>query len=61
MSFALITRDKPDALQIRKETREAHLEYISATGVVLMAATGCVAAQRIILGDLFRGEQGRHL
>ena len=37
MSFALITRDKPGALQIRKDTREAHLEYISDTGVVLMA------------------------
>ncbi|WP_370161272.1 YciI family protein [Limimaricola soesokkakensis] len=37
MSFALITRDKPGALQIRKDTREAHLEYIEATGVVTMA------------------------
>ncbi|PHP28286.1 YciI family protein [Limimaricola cinnabarinus] len=37
MSFAVITRDKPGALQIRKDTREAHLEYIESTGVVLMA------------------------
>ncbi len=37
MSFAIITRDKPGALQVRKDTRDAHLEYIEATGVVLMA------------------------
>ncbi|MGR3465322.1 YciI family protein [Limimaricola sp.] len=37
MTFAVITRDRPGALQIRKDTREAHLEYIAATGVVTMA------------------------
>ena len=37
MRFALVTRDKPDALQIRLETREAHLAYINETGVVEMA------------------------
>ncbi|MGX9853833.1 YciI family protein [Limimaricola variabilis] len=37
MSFAVITRDKPGALQIRRDTREAHLEYIESTGVVAMA------------------------
>lgn len=37
MSFAVITRDKPGALQIRRDTREAHLEYIRSTGVVAMA------------------------
>lgn len=37
MRFAVITRDKPDALQIRLDTREAHLAYIAETGVVEMA------------------------
>ena len=37
MRFALITRDKPDALPIRMDTRAAHLDYIQTTGVVEMA------------------------
>ena len=37
MRVALITRDKPGALQIRLDTREAHLAYIKETGVVEMA------------------------
>ena len=37
MRVALITRDKPDALQIRLDNRDAHLAYIAETGVVEMA------------------------
>ena len=37
MRFALITTDKPGALQTRKDNRDAHLAYIAATGVVEMA------------------------
>lgn len=37
MRFALITRDKPDALQVRLDNRDAHLAYIKDTGVVEMA------------------------
>ncbi|WP_375279529.1 YciI family protein [Pseudooctadecabacter sp.] len=37
MLFAVITRDKSDALQIRLDTRDAHLAYIKDTGVVEMA------------------------
>ncbi len=37
MKFAIITRDKPGALQIRLDTREAHLEHIETSGVVEMA------------------------
>ena len=37
MRVALMTRDKPGALQIRLDTRTAHLDYINATGVVEMA------------------------
>lgn len=37
MLFAVITRDKPDALQTRLDTRDAHLAYIKDTGVVEMA------------------------
>ncbi|PRY75656.1 hypothetical protein CLV80_1117 [Yoonia maritima] len=37
MRFALITTDKPGALQTRKDNRDAHLAYIAETGVVEMA------------------------
>jgi len=37
MRYAVITRDKPNGLQIRLDTREAHLAYIKETGVVEMA------------------------
>ena len=37
MRVALMTRDKPGALQIRLDAREAHLAYIKETGVVEMA------------------------
>ncbi len=37
MLIALIARDKPGALQTRKDNREAHLQYIADTGVVFQA------------------------
>ena len=37
MRFALMTKDKPGALQTRMDNREAHLAYIKETGVVEMA------------------------
>lgn len=37
MRFALITKDKPGALQLRMDNRAAHLAYIEETGVVEMA------------------------
>ncbi len=37
MRFALMTKDKPGALQVRMENRDAHLAYIADTGVVEMA------------------------
>jgi hypothetical protein len=37
MRFALMTQDKPGALQTRLDNREAHLAYIAETGVVEMA------------------------
>ena len=37
MRFALMTKDKPNALQTRMDNREAHLAYIADTGVVEMA------------------------
>ena len=37
MRVALITRDRPGALSIRQANRDAHLAYISETGVVEMA------------------------
>ena len=37
MRFTIITKDKEGALQVRLDTREAHLAYIKDTGVVEMA------------------------
>ena len=37
MLIALIARDKPGALQIRLETRDAHVTYLKTTGVVAQA------------------------
>lgn len=37
MRVALICIDKAGALQVRLDTRAAHLDYIGATGVVEMA------------------------
>ena len=37
MLIALIAKDKPGALQTRKDNRDDHLAYIEATGVVAQA------------------------
>ncbi|SEM51092.1 hypothetical protein SAMN04488103_101346 [Gemmobacter aquatilis] len=37
MRVALICKDKPGALQIRLDTRAAHLDHIQTSGVVEMA------------------------
>jgi len=37
MRFALMAQDKPGALQLRMDTRTAHLDYVAQTGVVEMA------------------------
>ncbi len=37
MRFALLCKDKPGRLDVRKSNRDAHLAYIKDTGVVEMA------------------------
>ncbi|MGV6810784.1 MAG: YciI family protein [Brevirhabdus sp.] len=37
MLIALIARDKPGALDTRKANRDAHVAYLKASGVVMMA------------------------
>lgn len=37
MRYAVITKDKPGALQLRLDTRDAHVAYLKETGVVEMA------------------------
>lgn len=37
MRVALICRDRPGAIELRKANRQAHLDYIAASGVVEMA------------------------
>ncbi|MGL5011171.1 MAG: YciI family protein [Paracoccaceae bacterium] len=37
MRVALICQDKPGAVQVRLDTRAAHLAYISETGIVDLA------------------------
>jgi len=54
MRIALMTRDKPGALQIRLDNRSAHLAYIESTGVVEQAgpfidADGKMCGSLIIL------------
>jgi uncharacterized protein YciI len=54
MLFALICDDRPDALDLRKATRDAHLAYIRETGKVLQAgplldADGRMAGSLVIL------------
>lgn len=53
MLIALIARDKAGALQIRKDTREAHLAYLQSTGVVSQAGPlivdGDMAGSLVIL------------
>lgn len=53
MLIALIARDKPGALEIRKANRDAHLAYIAETGVVAQAGplieNGDMAGSLVIL------------
>lgn len=53
MLIALIARDKPGALQTRKDNRAAHLAYIEETGVVQQAGplivSGEMAGSLVIL------------
>lgn len=52
--FALICTDKPGAIETRKANRDAHLAYISETGVVAQAgpfldAGGAMSGSLVIL------------
>ncbi|CAM3594828.1 YciI family protein [Paracoccus nototheniae] len=51
--FAVICRDKPGALQIRLDTRDAHLAHIRDSGLVAMAGPliedGQMAGSLVIL------------
>jgi uncharacterized protein len=38
MPYAIITRDKPNSLQLRNDTRQPHLEYLTAHQDKLLAA-----------------------
>lgn len=64
MPFAVICRDKPGALSIRKENRAKHLDYIDQTGVVQMAgpfldAEGNMSGSLVILNvDTLAKAQG---
>lgn len=35
--YAILCKDRADALQIRLDTRQTHLDYIADTGIVRMA------------------------
>ncbi len=54
MKFALIARDKPGTLELRKANRAAHLDYVAASGVVeqagpLLDAEGGMCGSLLIL------------
>jgi len=38
MPYAIITRDKPNSLRLRNDTRKEHLEYLTANQDKLLAA-----------------------
>jgi uncharacterized protein len=38
MPYAIITRDRPNSLQLRNDTRQPHLEYLTANKDKLLAA-----------------------
>ncbi len=61
MRYALICLDKPNALQTRVENRQAHLDYIKATGVVEQAgpfidAAGQMCGSLLILDVASKAE-----
>ncbi|MEC3861585.1 YciI family protein [Mesobacterium sp. TK19101] len=63
MKIALIAKDKPGALDIRKANRTDHLAYIEATGVVaqagpLLDGAGEMCGSLVILevADMAAGE-----
>ena len=37
MLIALIARDKPDSLQVRLDTRDAHVAYLKSSSAVMQA------------------------
>ena len=54
MRVAVICTDKPDAIEIRKANRDAHLAYLKSTGVVEQAgpfldADGMMCGSLLIL------------
>lgn len=54
MLIALIAKDKPGALQVRLDNRDAHLGYIKETGIVAQAGpllddNGNMAGSLVIL------------
>jgi len=54
MLVALVARDKPGHLEVRKSNREAHLAYLKETGKVAMAGPllddeGTMAGSLIVL------------
>lgn len=54
MLVAVITKDKPDSLDLRLETREAHVAYLKSSNIVQMAGPfvdedGVMSGSMIIL------------
>ena len=51
--FALVCRDKPDALPVRMENRAAHLAYVEETGTVFIGGplleNGQMAGSMLVL------------
>jgi uncharacterized protein len=43
MPYAIITRDKPNSLQLRNDTRQVHVDYLTANKDKLLAAGAQVA------------------
>lgn len=52
MLYAIVAHDKPDALDIRLDTRQAHLAYLDSLGDDLVAAGPFLDAEEQPCGSL---------
>lgn len=52
MLFVVYAKDKPDALALRLETREAHLEFLDASGDTLKVAGPLLDTEGKPLGSM---------
>ena len=53
MHYVILSKDKPDAFDLRAETRPAHLDYLKTQDAILLAAGPFLDDQDRMIGSLF--------